>query len=97
MPQTKWSYQINYRAHFPGDGYAEMSATVSDTSPLDEIRLQQMCVDNLPSFEDMPEGVRPEDIIITRFWYTEMSPVDIPDMSLEGRLDRARDKEPDRD
>jgi hypothetical protein len=88
---TKHSYLISYRVQFHGDSYAETTALVAADEPLSEFRVQQACLDNLPSCPDIPDGVRTEDFIITRFHYVSLSPVLVPDVS------RDEDRAPDPD
>lgn len=83
--RTRWGCIFSYRAHF-GDGFAEASGQIHADSPLSEIEIQQHCLDNLPSCPGMPDSVRPEDLVITRFHYTTFGPVLVPDVSQDGQV-----------
>jgi hypothetical protein len=90
--RTKYSYIFTYRAHFNGDGYAEMSGTATADGVLSEIDLQQLVLDNLPSYPDMPEDVLSEDCVLTRFHYVYLEPVSVPDVSQDKSVSLDKNK-----
>lgn len=77
---TRWEYIFSYRAQWGATGYGEMTGSAySPKRPLTEIELQQLCLNELSGCPDILDDLRPEDIVLTRFNYTELPPVLVPD------------------
>jgi hypothetical protein len=95
--QTRQSYLIDYRVHWTGGGYGEFEATAQSDQELFEFDLQQLVLDHLPGHPDVPDGLRSEDFVITRFRYVVCPPLDVPDVEQSGRTSAPADTDaPDR-
>lgn len=91
--QTGWGYAVSYRAHFNETWVADgVTGWVTSERQLSEIEIQEALLRDLPDMEGMPDGVRPEDIIITRFHYTEVPSVSVPDVSQTGQAEPDTDR-----
>lgn len=96
MQTTQWAYTFSYRIHGPEDTSAEPSGTAHSQDPLDEITLQGLVLrDFLRGQDARDHGWDGTNTVITRFTYTVMSPVPVPEVSPEdGTV--SRDKDPGR-
>lgn len=87
---SRHGYAIGYHVHFPA-GHAEMSAYITSDRLHTEFTLQQLCLDSLPGHQDIPQDVRTEDLVITRFHYTHVPPVSVPSGRVSLTKDSTRD------
>lgn len=81
----RWQYIFSYRAHFGPDNSAEMSGSVGSDNELSELDLHELVLLHLPGHEDMPDGLRPEDFVITRFSYVSWETDLAPDIEQDGQ------------
>jgi hypothetical protein len=80
MAVTQWGYVYSYRVDLPGDKFAESNGTANSTVPLDEITLMDLVLEDASRSDAFrPHVSGTGDMIITRFTYTEVSPVRVPD------------------
>jgi hypothetical protein len=79
MAVTQWGYVFSYRVSLPGDKFAEPSGTANATERLDEMSLMNLVLEDASRSDTFrPHVSGTEDMIITRFTYTEVSPVPVP-------------------
>lgn len=87
---SQHGYAITYRAHFEG-GHVEMTAYITSDEARTEFALQQLCLDDLPGHPDIPEDVRTEDLVLTRFHYTHVPAVSVRTERVSLDKDSTRD------
>lgn len=97
MQTTRWSYVCTFRVHGPQDTWLDTSASVHSPESLDELALQELVLGDRLLWEDARDnGWDRTNTVITRFHYTELEPVPVPDVSPEdGTV--SRDESPARE
>lgn len=97
MTTTQWAYTFTYRIHGPGDTCAEPSGVAFGSDRLTEIQLQESALNDFLTRDDAKDnGWDRTNTVITRFHYTELEPVPVPDVSPEdGTV--SRDESPARE
>ena len=84
MSQTQWGYVIQCRVQGPQDTWAEPEGTVSSHVPVEELALQELVLSDFLTHRDARDnGWSRDNTVITRFAWTELSPVPVPDVSAE--------------
>jgi hypothetical protein len=93
VQMTQWAYTFSYRIHGPGDTSADLAGTAHSLNPLDEIALQEFALKDFLRGQDARDhGWDVANTVITRFTYTEVSPVPVPETSQEdGAVSRDKD------
>lgn len=82
MTSTQWAYVFNYRVHGPQDTWLDTSGSAQSPEPLDELALRELVLGGRLLWADaMDNGWDRTNTVITRFHYTELPPVPVPDVS----------------
>lgn len=82
MTTTQWAYTFTYRIHGPGNTCAEPSGVAFGSDRLTEIQLQEDALNDFLTRDDARDhGWDTANTVITRFHYTELEPVPVPDVS----------------